>query len=103
LAWLAKKQQGGSRRPESLEIFCEESPIKTLVPARFEPLASKVAPPLLKAVSPGLPAHEQVPLHGQQQARLAVTEIQADRTKAQAGNNAGRQRMDEDAKKPKTI
>ncbi len=67
------------------------------------PLATRMAPPLLKASRLGLPAHERVPLHGQQQARLAVTEIQADRTKAQAGNNAGRQRMDEDAKKPKTI
>jgi hypothetical protein len=103
LAWLAKKQQRGSSRPERLEFIFAESPIKPLVPPRFEPLASKVAPPLLKAVSLVLPAHEQVPLHGQQQARLAVTEIQADRTKAQAGNNAGRQRLDEDAKKPKTI
>ena len=69
----------------------------------MRPHVGKLAPPLLKAVSLSLPAHEQGPLHGQQQARLAVTEIQADWTKAQAGNNAGRQRMDEDAKKPKTI
>lgn len=65
--------------------------------------AGKVAPALLKAVSLGLPAQEQVLLHGQQQARLAVPEIRADQINAYAGNDAGRQQVDEDAKKPKTI
>ena len=42
-------------------------------------------------------------MHGQQQALIEVQRIRADQTNAYTGNDAGRQRVTEDAKKPKTI